>query len=184
MTNRYVISKYVSFYLWRLNVIVSTLASLLYELLSITISPLTNLVKKAINHCKERYYKQKTYHYVASDGGWMKRSTSEWEWWFVRSHKIYCAEERVEAIAHHIANDTMKERFAGCSLNVRIYHSARTRKICEVAFRIEKDGEAKHKFRLSDKEMSRIEYEIRNLPIETEYVSFDTCDGRVINIKF
>ena len=138
MTNRYVISKYVSFYLWRLNVIVSTLASLLYELLSITISPLTNLVKKAINHCKERYYKQKTYHYVASDGGWMKRSTSEWEWWFVRSHKIYCAEERVEAIAHHIANDTMKERFAGCSLNVRIYHSARTRKICEVAFRCRK----------------------------------------------
>ncbi len=46
MTNRYVISKYVSFYLWRLNVIVSTLASLLYELLSITISPLTNLVKR------------------------------------------------------------------------------------------------------------------------------------------
>lgn len=55
MTNRYVISKYVSFSLWRLNVIASTLASLLYELLSITISPLTNLVKKAINHCKERY---------------------------------------------------------------------------------------------------------------------------------
>lgn len=86
MTNRYVISKYVSFYLWRLNVIASTLASLLYELLSITISPLTNLVKKAINHCKERYDRQKTYHYVANDGGWMKRSTSEWEWWFVRSH--------------------------------------------------------------------------------------------------
>lgn len=53
-----------------------------------------------------------------------------------------------------------------------------------MAFRIEKDGEAKQKFRLSDKEMSRIEYEIRNLPIETEYVSFDTCDGRIINIKF
>lgn len=184
MTNRYVISKYVSFYLWRLNVIVSTLASLLYELLSIIISPLTNLVKKAINHCKERYYRQKTYHYVVSEGGWMKRRTSEWDWWFVRSNKLYCTEERVEAIAHQIADTTMKEKFSGCCLNVRIYHSARTRKICEVAFRVEKDGKVKHTNRLSDREMSRIEYEIRHLPIQTEYVSFDTCDGRIINIKF
>lgn len=183
MTSRYVISKYVSSMMYFLKsiflVIIMTIEigiCLIGELLS----PIARCIVKRI----EVYKSNKILHYVVQKGGWMMHKESgSWNWWFIRRDKLYCDEQKIMEIVQDHVNSTTKEKYKGCTLIVRIYHLVKTKKICEVAFRIEKEGKTMHDFRLSDKEMSMLEYNIRRLPMKEEYISNDECYAQTIAIN-
>ena len=125
-----------------------------------------------------------TYHYTLRKGWWIKRITSDTKW-FRENSGAYCDRRQVTDIITREAAETMRTQYAGCVLRVRISYSSMTRGVRYVEFRTERDGKPVPWCRLSNREMSRIEHQIRRLPIDHPMTTVgDVCTCGELRITF